>query len=80
MPVKRRRSHTHYVCTMCASTAAVAGGPAPQREMQGKRNVRIHFHSKQNDHRERFVRENPAVVEQLVALSQNPVRRLGCSR
>jgi len=75
MPVKRRRSHTHYVCTMCASVAVVPGGPAPQREMQGKRNVRIHFHSKQNDHRERFVRENPAVVEQLVALAQSPVRR-----
>ena len=41
--------------------------------MQGKRNVRIHFHSKQNDHREQYIRENRAVVEQLVAHGQPPI-------
>lgn len=65
---KRRRSHTHYVCPLCP-----LGPDGEPRDMQGKRNVRIHFHSKQNEHREQFVRDNRNIVEQLVAVGQVPI-------
>ena len=81
--LKRRQSHTLYTCPMCPPRAD--GGP--RRTLQGKRNTRMHFHNERKAHRERFVRENRRLVEQVLAHGRYPVvlfagveTCLGCKR
>lgn len=58
---KRRRTHTHYYCPMCPPNK---DGSA--RDMQGRKNVRIHFHSRQTGHRDKYIKDNAAAVRGLI--------------
>lgn len=69
---KKRRTHTHYVCPYCPPQ-----GDGKNRDMQGRRNVRIHFHSKQTNHRDRFIKENAGSMRALVMGGGVPVIQFG---